>query len=525
MRKKLKNILEEKEIHWPVLILSLLITCVLSRLVFLDIHKQAETKFNSQIYRVESALGAKLSAYEQILLGGAGLYEVMGEVSRNQWRKYIESISLNKNYPGLRGVGYGKRVLKDDVPNHIKKIQEQGLSYYNIFPNGDRSEYYPVIFMEPFNVENQKVLGFDMATNKDRLMAMEIARDTGTTTLSNRVKLLPNENGIIEDGFVMFLPIYNNTKPHETINDKRENIIGFIYSPFSINIFINKTISPMHLMTGMKLYEGSSIEPDKLIYQTEGTKDETVATFSKIKRYASYGKRYTIQYYTLPEFDTDVQHSKWIFVLLLGSLLSLIFFMLIRSLVTINLTAARLAAEMTHELRKNKEDLENLAHFDSLTGLANRFFFNKTLSHAISLANRHDYKIALLFIDLDGFKLVNDNYGHEAGDIVLKEVSKRIKECLREVDTVGRLGGDEFVVLIEKETRIESISTVATNIIEAINKPIKINEKEVGVGISMGIAICPDSGNDIGSLMKNADHAMYKIKQSGKNNFALAHEM
>jgi diguanylate cyclase (GGDEF)-like protein len=531
MKKKLKNILQEKQVHWTVLLISLLITCVISRLVFLETQKQAAIIFNDQITRVENALQNKLSAYQQIAMGGVGLFKVIGNVSAFQWKSYIESLNLQKNYPGIRGVGFAQWLNNEEISSHLLNLENQGYINYKIFPSGNRNNYAPIIYLEPLTRNSSTLIGYDMYSEKMRHNSMNIARDTAQTAISDKITLLSdstlNKNGSKkekETGFLMITPVYYNNKPHSNIEERRKNIQGFVYIPFAIVTFLKTTIDPLHLNIGMEIYQKDNSLNENLIYNTnpEVNIEKEPLYFLKTKSYTNYGKKYNIKYYTLPSFESKIQDEKWISVLLLGGLLSVLFFILIRSLVITNIKAAQLAEEMTKELRKNKEDLENLAHYDSLTGLANRFYFNQTLTHAISLANRHEYKIALLFIDLDGFKKVNDDYGHEAGDIVLKEVAKRIKECLRVVDTVGRLGGDEFVVLIEKETGMDSISTVATNIIDAINKPIIINDIPVGVGISMGIAICPDSGKDIGSLMKNADHAMYKIKQTGKNNFCIS---
>ncbi|MEK6245829.1 MAG: EAL domain-containing protein [Pseudomonadota bacterium] len=166
-----------------------------------------------------------------------------------------------------------------------------------------------------------------------------------------------------------------------------------------------------------------------------------------------------------------------------------------------------------------EERVRHLAHFDELTGLPNRSLFNQRLSHALARARRADEPLAILFIDLDRFKNINDTLGHEAGDRALKEIAQRLRGCLREVDTVSRLGGDEFVVLIEGPPRPADVAEVAQKILTAVARPVLLEAQEFHLTASIGISTCPGDSNDLQGLMKNADIAMYRAKEQGKNNF------
>ncbi len=169
--------------------------------------------------------------------------------------------------------------------------------------------------------------------------------------------------------------------------------------------------------------------------------------------------------------------------------------------------------------KRAEERIRHLAHFDDLTGLANRNLFGECLKHAVANARRNGKSLVVLFIDLDRFKNINDTLGHEAGDLVLKEVAARLLGCLRESDTVGRLGGDEFVVLLEDMPQPMHGAIVAQKILDEVSRPIKIEMQEYHVTASIGISTCPGDGEDVQSLLKNADIAMYRAKEQGKNNF------
>jgi len=170
--------------------------------------------------------------------------------------------------------------------------------------------------------------------------------------------------------------------------------------------------------------------------------------------------------------------------------------------------------------RKQKESLiHNLAYFDSLTELPNRVLFQERVTNKIPSLKRNSKKIALLFIDMDNFKNINDTFGHFTGDKFLIEVANSIKSTLREEDTLARLGGDEFTIILEDIESISDASHVAQKIIERFKEPVIINYKEFYTGASIGISIYPDDGENYEELVKAADTAMYHVKESGKNGY------
>jgi diguanylate cyclase (GGDEF)-like protein/PAS domain S-box-containing protein len=165
------------------------------------------------------------------------------------------------------------------------------------------------------------------------------------------------------------------------------------------------------------------------------------------------------------------------------------------------------------ERRRLQERLERLAHYDPLTALPNRALFFDRLEGAVARARREERRFALLFIDLDGFKAVNDRFGHDAGDYLLFEIARRLRGAIRDSDTAGRMGGDEFTVLLENITRPEDAVAVADKIREALTEPAMIPAgAAVRVGASVGIAVFPEDGADGESILKAADSAMYAIK-------------
>ena len=169
-----------------------------------------------------------------------------------------------------------------------------------------------------------------------------------------------------------------------------------------------------------------------------------------------------------------------------------------------------------------EEEVRHLAYHDELTGLPTLRLGKDRLSGAIALARRNKSSAAVFFLDLDGFKEVNDSLGHKAGDHVLIEVGERLTRCVRDVDTVARIGGDEFIIVLAQIGKKEAAAMIAEKIIETLALPIKFDGHNVNIGTSIGIALYPDHGEIPGELIKRADEAMYVVKRKGKNNYALA---
>ncbi|OGW45912.1 MAG: hypothetical protein A2078_16310 [Nitrospirae bacterium GWC2_57_9] len=175
--------------------------------------------------------------------------------------------------------------------------------------------------------------------------------------------------------------------------------------------------------------------------------------------------------------------------------------------------------------RLNEERLRNLALYDMLTGLPNRTLFFDRVRQLLELARRNQFVLAILFIDLDRFKDVNDTLGHDMGDLLLKEVSARLTSCTRKADTVARVGGDEFVGICGKIEAPEDALVVARKIMEALSSPYRLRDRECTIGASIGISIYPQDGDNAETLVNKADAAMYRVKEGRKGGFMLYGDM
>jgi diguanylate cyclase (GGDEF)-like protein/PAS domain S-box-containing protein len=168
------------------------------------------------------------------------------------------------------------------------------------------------------------------------------------------------------------------------------------------------------------------------------------------------------------------------------------------------------------ERKRIDEQIRTMAHFDAVTSLPNRNLLSDRLEEAIKRSHRGHHKIALLYVDLNKFKPINDELGHDAGDMALRSVAEKMKEGVRESDTVSRVGGDEFVVLLENVSGLDVVETIAKKLLEKISEPIRFSSGERSLGAAMGVALHPEHGDSREELMLSADQAMYVAKETGE---------
>lgn len=189
--------------------------------------------------------------------------------------------------------------------------------------------------------------------------------------------------------------------------------------------------------------------------------------------------------------------------------------------IAIGVATAVVAAFAVHvyRTRQTEKRLGFLAQYDSLTGLINRTLFQDRMTGALTRARRDGGLVTLMFLDIDGFKDVNDRYGHAVGDDLLRQIAGRLVTALRETDTVARLGGDEFTIILEGGKRVEDAGRVATKVLKAVAAPYTVSDREIVVTASIGISVYPVDGDSYSDLMKGADTAMYQAKSAGKNTY------
>jgi diguanylate cyclase (GGDEF)-like protein/PAS domain S-box-containing protein len=754
---------------WLMLAISLAITYQLWSSARDNALQALHAQFDYRVRDIVDNINTRMKTYEQVMRGVDGLFSHSRIVDRGEFRDYIAKLHLKESYPGIQGIRFVPAVSGAAKERFIAAIHKEGFTSYTIWPEGQRDIYAPVAFIEPFDERNQKVFGYDMLSDRDfprhgeaaglRRAAMEQARDTGNAAISGKIMLLFETEQDRQAGFVMFLPVYKHGVPHNTIAERRANLIGWICSVFRMGDLMKGVLGGRDSEIDIEIYDGNNTTGEAVMYDSTPQVKQYSSRFQSVWSLNVAGRTWTMSVHSLPGFEKQLDVEKlWVVAnsgMGVSVLLTLIIWLLgysrkramnsaemlqresrksetmMRtasdgihifdsaghlvqvndafcsmlgytseemltmniaqldanrspeeiqaaisskgysnpvfetcyrrrdgSIIDIEISSSRVGAEgqllifnsarditerkrtetalresearlhatienamdavvqmdsagiitgwnsqaerifgwsrtealgrklqeaiippqyreahaqglkrflltgvgtmlntrieitglhrdgrefpvelsvasiMTtgkHEFsafirditkRKESEDLIwKQANFDMLTGLPNRRMFYDRLAQEIKKAHRAGLQMALLFIDLDKFKEVNDTLGHGMGDIMLMETSRRIGECVRETDIVARLGGDEFTVVLAELADASNVERVAENILQKLAEPFRLGNEVAYVSASIGITLYPVDAIGVEDLLKNADQAMYLAKSKGRNRF------
>lgn len=831
--EKYKNI----NTAWLVFFFGLLLTSYVSFSVKAHTDSIARTEFENQCSEVVTRIEGYLQAHKQVLLGGAALFDSSESVTRDEWRAYAKRLQIDRHFSGIQGLGFSLLIPKEKLAGHLAEIRAQGFPEYTLRPDGERDPYSSIIYLEPFTGRNLRAFGYDMYSEPVRRAAMEQARDENNAALSGKVTLVQETDKDVQAGALMYVPVYRKDMPIDTVEQRRNALIGWVYSPFRMNDLLQGVLrnSPVagskHIH--LKIYDGARRDQDSLLYDSSRSDPvsfhQPVFNFEKQSVFnghiwslyfefdvagspgIDYSKAWTtfwagvvinaliflllLSYFNTrrnaermadkltSELQVRVKHEQamntqlalqstalntsenavmitdmhgvieWVnpaFVRLTGyelaeaigkkpsdliksgkqepsvyiqlweTILSgkswhgelvnrrkdgslydeestitplmdtegkITHFVAIRRniserkqaeknqqrltralrllsrcnsvlihaqneqelltdickltvetggylmawvgmaekdaaktvrpvaqsgyeeeyLASINVTYADterghgptgtairtgttvvnqdcltnpdmrpwreaaikrgyrssvslplifqrqvlgaltmysaepfafsseevgLLEELANDLaygietirmrienEKAQQSLEFLAHHDALTSLPNRLLLHDRFDQAAMIANREKSNIALLFLDLDNFKHINDSLGHDFGDQLLVEVVQRLKSCVRETDTVSRQGGDEFIILLSNIKDPHVIEAVAQAIVDSFAEPFNINGTVVNTSFSIGISLYPTDGHDFDAILKHADTSLYQAKDAGKNTY------
>lgn len=754
---------------WMVLAVSLAVTYQLWSSARNNAVQVLQTQFDFRVRDVVDDINKRMKTYEQVMRGVEGLFAHAKEVDRNEFHNYIAKLRLKESYPGIQGVRFVPVVPYAEKSRHVAAIHKEGFTSYSIWPEGQRDIYAPVAYVEPFDVRNQQVFGYDMLSDRDfprpgetigmRRAAMEKARDSGSIAISGKITLLFETDKDRQAGFVMFLPVYKYGTPHDTVAERRANIIGWICSVFRAGDLMSGILGGRAGEIDIEIYDGEKTLAETSLYDSTPHVRHTSPRFQSVWGLSIGGRTWTMSVHSLPAFEEQLDTEKlWVVAnsgigvsLLLTFIIWLLAYsrkravkaavMLEResrksetimrmasdgihifdlngdvvqvndafchmlgyttqemlgmnvaqidakrsaeeikaaidtkahinpvfetryrridgSVIDVEISSSRVEIDGRHLIynsarniterkraetalresearqhltietamdavvkmnseghiigwnnqaekvfgwsrkeavgrllcdtiippqyreahtqglkhflrtgegpvlnsrveivglhrdghefpieltiaaitvagkyefsaflrditkRKESDDLIwKQANFDMLTGLPNRRMFYDRLTQEIKKSHRASLKMALLFVDLDKFKDVNDTLGHSIGDIMLMETARRISECVRGTDIVARLGGDEFTIVLAELADTSSVERIVDNILQKLAEPFQLGDEVAYVSASIGITLYPDDAIEVEDLLKNADQAMYMAKQKGRNRF------
>ncbi|BBI99739.1 hypothetical protein FGKAn22_14320 [Ferrigenium kumadai] len=699
---------------WLVLGAGLLITYGLQDVARQHTRKNVQERFDFRFNEIVVNIEARLRDYEDVLHGTQSLFASSESVERSEFREYVSQLRLDQRYPGIQGVGFAQRISPAEKAAHIRRIRRESFPGYTIRPSGERDSYTSIIYLEPFNWRNQRAFGYDMYSEPVRRAAMERARDENRAIVSGKVTLVQETEKNVQPGFLMYLPVYRNGLPHETLAQRQENLVGWVYAPFRVHDLMNgilgKHFGEIGNTLAFDIYDGDQPSPASLMY--DFSKETGISpglhepVFRSVKYIDAGGHQWTVAVRSLPDFETSLESEEAQFIVISGIAGSLLTSFIVWLLATGRERAFATATEMTRELRESEsrtrrlnralkllsdcnmtlvrakeehkllseicrliverggyrmawvgfaeqdtaktvrpvaqsgyeegyldsvnltwadtergrgptgtairtgvtdinqdyltdprmapwreaalergyqssislpligkervlgalalyspdphafspeevallEELANdltfgietlrtrdehrraeeklgfLAQHDPLTQLPNRLLLRDRFDLSAAAMERERSGLAMLFLDLDNFKQVNETLGHDLGDQLLVRIVERLNGCIRDTDTISRQGGDEFAILLANVNDLGIIGGIAQNILEAFSDPIEIDGRLLNVTFSIGIGIFPNDGMEFDTLLKKAETAMYHAKESGRNTYRFFNE-
>lgn len=639
-----QGLLDQSAAAWIVLGALLLFTLTMWRFFDAQREDRSHDRFLHQADNARSALKSRMQAYEQVLNGTAGLFAASAEVSRGEFRRYVESLELDDALPGIQGTGFALMVPGTERLAHEAAVRAEGFPDYRIHPEEARDTYSTILYLEPFEGRNLRAFGYDMYSEPIRREAMNRARDTGRAALSGKVVLVQETEEDVQAGFLIYLPIYRGDAVDDVLS-RRALLVGFVYSPFRAHDLMQGVFGDASGTARRDVeIEVYDLEADaRNLLFTSRTPDH-MPRFTTDRTVEFGGRVWVVRFSSSAQFERDMHRIEPYLVLLAGIVVDILIFAVIYGSVRhrrkMRRAALRLAdsrdefrtlvenvpgvvfrcaprppwrilhinkgildltgeppehfiegehplAEIIHpddrprieetmmssilaqapyeaefrvrsrfgqvhwvsargqalfdrngsarwvdgvmlditERRAAEAAIRQLAFIDPLTQLPNRRFLLDRLRQGLANSDRTRRCGALLFIDLDHFKDVNDTHGHEAGDSVLTEISQRLKHSVREGDTVARLGGDEFIIMLENlgdtaEDATEKAEAIASKVLADLGAPLTVGGHAVTTTPSIGISIFCGQDPGADELLKRADRAMYRAKAAGRNRIA-----
>jgi len=517
-------------LRWAVLAASLAFSAASTYYFRIQVQQEARSRFETVAIGVANDVQSRIRAYGDVLYALRGLFDSSNEVTRDEFHQFAQAISLGERYPGVTNISFSFRVP------HARKLQFEravraersplvkGLPEFAIKPPGERPEYMVLTFLEPMG-KNVVAWGLDLNADPLRRSAVDRARDSGQISASSAVTLLRDGNASVASTLLR-LAVYRGGGAPGSLEERQRLYSGMVGSAVRVGEMIDATLSKEILSRAqLQIYEpGEGAAGDTLLFDSaaSGPTASAVAPaefsgYGVTRRLAVGDREWRLR--IVPRKDPVDLLDKAGTAAILAALLAIsaLLFWLMTSVATSESRGAELA-KRNREAALLREKLREQAMRDKLTGLYNRHYVEEWFGLELRRAQRHGRPLAAIMLDIDHFKRFNDSFGHEAGDLVLRELAGVLRRFARESDVACRYGGEEFLVLLP-ECPFDAALPRAERLREEIAKlELRYDDQPLGlVSVSLGVAAFPDHAKESEELLRCADDALYLAKQTGRN--------
>jgi len=349
---------------WTLLAASLLITTVVCFYVHNREYQDRQKEFAFASSEIQLNIKTRLTANAQVLYGGAAYFDSSNHISRDEWRLFVAGLRLDLHLPGIQGIGFATVIPREKYEEHVQAIRAEGFPTYTIRPAGDRTLYSSIIYLEPFRDRNLRAFGYDMFSEPIRRAAMELARDENRAALSGRVVLVQETNKDIQAGTLLYVPVYRHGMPTSTVEERRNAIMGWVYSPYRMNDLMQGILQgwerrDLGQSLRLRIFDGKPASPDSLLYDSLASSQagaERRDPEAHLSRIAFGGREWILEVSHTPgESGGFLSYSRvWTFATA-GTLISLLFFSLVRSLLGTRAQARAMAGRLLSELKENED--------------------------------------------------------------------------------------------------------------------------------------------------------------------------
>lgn len=330
-------------------------------------HELVQLEFTVEANKVRTAVRDRMRAYELVLKGGVGLFEARGQVSREEWRTYVETLRLAEDYPGIQGMGFAQVIAPSERDAHVREIRSRGFPKYRMWPAGERSSYTSIIYLEPFDVRNRRAFGYDMFSQPTRREAMERARDSGRPAVSGRVVLVQETGKDVQAGFLTYVPVYKKGLPRNTATQRKAALRGYVYSAFRMNDLMAGILGDEAQNITLRIYDGDRVAKNALMFVTATPAQS--ADFRTVTRTRLGGRSWTLEVASRARFDAGSALEMSTLLLVAGLIVSVLFMALTWLIMNMHSRALAYAGWMTAALRKSERQFRAAIDY-SAVGMA-----------------------------------------------------------------------------------------------------------------------------------------------------------
>lgn len=343
-----------------ILIVGLVLTFVSTVLLKQDEEVQEKNEFSLICREIRTKIERRLNSHALLLRNGASFFAASDSVSREEWKLYIANSRLERDLPGIEGVGYSCIIQKDQLEEHIEKVRKEGFADYTIKPEGDREIYTSILYIEPFSGRNLRAFGFDMFSEPVRRKAMERARDRDMPSLSGKVILVQESGEDLQPGTLMYVPVYHHGMPVRTVEQRRKAIVGWVYSPYRMNDLMEGMLgrwdSTEFNRIHLKIYDDESMAENTLLFDSQHNSARQEDNQSKITNTIPldfYGQRWILNFSQL-EGSPSYFSITVVIVFVSGVLISFLLFALYLALSKAR-RRMRLSDKLASQLKESEE--------------------------------------------------------------------------------------------------------------------------------------------------------------------------